>query len=199
MTKWPLLLSVTLAACGGDIGPAGQMGARGNPGPPGERGPAGPPGNSYRPVYWVSCGQTLDLIRPGANGANVRGADGLEETRLHYTLLSFNNGDLDASCSATLGAFEASGDAMYYPAITKGATTGTCLAPVDYMDVLAPSIESGFWQFSIDGGGPKAVYRDSDNPFALNGFDLLFRDSACAVAMAEADGKWTPVTLADVF
>lgn len=192
-----------LSACVGDPaagpeGARGPTGAAGPPGTPGAVGATGPAGSSYRPVFWVRCAAALDLIRVGASGIE-RAADGLYETLLVYTLVIYNDGDVDVECSAAIGTEQSGTMSGYYPATTNGATTGSCIASADYPGGPSTQTAAGFWEFAIDAALPRATYVDADNPLGLNGFRYSFTETDCQANMLGNNGKWTPVTLADVF
>lgn len=191
---WGVVLAVLGACAGGEPGP---QGLRGPAGPMGERGPTGPAGGSYRPVYWVSCLATLDLLRLGAAGAE-RGADGTRETSLNYALIVYSNGDAEAQCSAAIGSSQDGSSSAYYPSSTKGAASGLCIASADFGSV--PVGEVGFWSFDVATAAcPRAAYVDADNPLGLNGYSYKYSESDCTAKMMNAGGEWTPVTLSDVF
>lgn len=163
----------------------------------GERGPAGPAGSGYRPVFWVACGATLDLIRVGAAGLE-RVADGLEETRLDYTLLVYSNGDVEVQCTAALGTAQDGSASNYYPDPIVGSSTGGCVAGADFAG--ASGVNAGFWSFSVAmATTPRVTYVDADNPLGFDGYSYRYSESDCNAQMMSADGKWTTVTLSDVF
>jgi hypothetical protein len=186
-----------LAGCVGADGVQGLDGIRGPMGPMGERGAAGPASTGYRPVYWASCGATLDLLRLGAAGLE-RGADGKQETSLNYALLVFNNGDAEVQCTAGIGSAQNGSASTYYPSTTKGSSSGLCIAIADI--AAGPNTEAGYWSFDVvAGSGPRAAYNDPDNPLGLNGYSYKYSESDCKAQMMNDAGKWTLVTLADVF
>lgn len=186
-----------LTGCAGADGVQGLDGIRGPVGPMGERGQVGPAGSGYRPVYWVSCGVSLDLLRLGAAGAE-RGADGTLETSLNYTLLVYSNGDAEVQCTAAIGSAQNGSTTMYYPSPTKGASNGVCIAVADI--AAGPNTEAGYWSFDVaTASGPRAGYNDPDNPLGFNGYSYKYGESDCKAQMMSETGKWTLVTLADVF
>lgn len=201
MLKLLCSLAILAVSCAGDVvpGPQGVPGPRGQMGNPGERGPAGPPGDSsaYRPEFWVSCLSTLDLLRPAAAGGVERGSDGIGETSLKYALMQYTNNDIEARCSAGLGAAQADSLNVYYPATTKGASTGLCIVNSDYGSPANGAV--GYWSFTAGASGMNGTYNDADNPLMLNGFTHHFADQDCNAQMMDVSGKWTSVSLADVF
>jgi hypothetical protein len=167
-------------------------------GPMGERGPAGPANSGYRPVYWVSCIATLDLLRLGAAGAE-RGTDGVQETSLEYALLVYSNGDAEVQCTAAIGSAQSGSTSSYYPSTTKGASSGQCIASAD-ITAAGPSTEVGYWSFDVaTAARPSAAYADIDNPLGFDGYSYKYSESNCKAQMMSDTGKWTLVTLADVF
>jgi hypothetical protein len=154
-------------------------------------------------VFWVRCIAPLDLVRVGASGLLERGVDGKEETELFYTLLIYTNGDVDAECSAAIGSQQAGSEAVYYPEITNGASSGACVANAEFPGTAAAGAAIGevvgYWSFAIDAALPRAAYVDADNPLGLNGFGYSFTEKDCNATMLGDNGKWTKVTLADVF
>lgn len=191
---WWRVAAVCLASC---YGPPGPSGLEGRPGARGAEGPQGKPGSSgYRPVFWVSCGVTLDIIRITAAGLE-RAPDGLKETLLRYSLVVYSDGDVEVDCGAGIGTAQEGSASAYYPEPTQGASTGGCIASADFGDT-GPS--AGFWSFDVaTGSAPRAAYVDADNPVGLNGYSYKYSDSDCHADMLGADGKWTEVTLSDVF
>ena len=193
-TVWLSCFALLLAGC---YGPAGADGRQGLEGVRGPAGPAGVATSGYRPAFWASCGATLDLLALGAAGA-TRAQDGMPETSLHYALLVYTNGDAEVQCSAQIGSAQDGSSSTYYPAPTKGAANGTCIVSADFGST--PGGEVGFWLFDVATAAcPRAAYNDPDNPLGLNGFSYKYGESDCAVRMMNADGKWTQVTLSDVF
>lgn len=216
------LLAIIVALCGcadgapGDNGPSGAPGARGTngasgqdgvPGPrgePGEPGPRGAPGPQglqgppgatpvvYRPVFWVSCSGAYDLIADSG---------GALETYLHYSATSYTSGDIDVSCEGAFGSEQDSTSANFYPSITVGAKTGSCMAAVDLPPSgPAPMNNVGLWKFAISGTSVSAVYDDADIPtHPLKGTRHTFTDAECNANMLDPTLTWTPVSLADVF
>jgi hypothetical protein len=160
----------------------------------GERGAPGPAGSSYRPVFWVSCDAKLDIIRAGASGPE-RAPDGMAETGLEYTVVVYSNADLEVQCGANIGSAQSGASSEYYPAITKGASTGVCLVNADF----PPGPVVGYWSFAIEAALPHAAYVDPDNPLGLNGYSYSFSETDCHADMLGDNAKWTQVTLADVF
>lgn len=204
-TAWLAFICLLSACAGADgapgldgaRGPLGAMGLTGMTGPMGERGPAGPASAGYRPVFWVGCGAVLDLIRVGAGGVE-RAADGVGETKLNYTLLAFSNGDAEVQCTAAIGTAQDGSSAMYFPSTTKGAESGGCAASADFPG--GTNVVVGVWSFDVaTGSAPRAAYVDSDNPLGFDGYTYKYSESDCHVQMMSADGKWTLVTLSDVF
>ena len=200
------LVTLILVGCEGERGPSGVIGPRGPEGlqgPVGGQGPAGPPGKdgmlpeggTYRPRYWVSCNASLDLISFNSTGQPQRLADGMSETLLVYNVLLYTNGDVEVSCTAGIGSAQSGTISDYFPAVTNGASTGLCIAPADYPPF---GTQAGFWQLQTS-SGPHAQYMDADNPLGLNGFSHSFTESECNSDVLGDDGKWTHVTLSDVF
>lgn len=193
-----------LASCYGPAGPPGPEGKQGPrgvegiTGKDGQQGPPGKDGGGYRPVYWVGCSATLDLIRVGTAGVE-RAQDGLQETALYYTLLVYTNGDAEVECTAAIGSAQNGSSSRYYPSSTKGAQTGACVADADFPG--GPDLENGLWMFDVDAAAacPRAAYSDPDNPLGLNGYSYKYSESDCHAQMMSDAGKWTSVTLADVF
>lgn len=195
--RLPLLaLVASLAACYGPPGAPGDDGKEGPRGAVGPAGPAGPAGEGYRPAYQVTCGTTLDNVSVGAAGL-VRAPDGMRETQLHYQLMVYTNADAEVSCLAAIGTAQLGTDSAYYPAVTKGAQSGSCIASADYGST--GGVEAGFWQFDVQTAGPRAVYKDPDNPLGFNGFSYQFPEADCTAHMLGSNGKWSTVMLADVF
>ena len=198
---------VVLAGCAdpvpGKEGPIGQMGYQGPPGAKGEVGPAGmmglrgAAGSSYRPLYWVGCLATLDLIRKGASGIE-RGADGAAESALHYALLMYTNSDVEVQCAASIGSDQSTSSSVYYPSVTMGAAEASCFVEADYTSGVSPG-SIGYWKFAAAATGPSAVHIDVDDTIGLNSFAYQFTDSDCLTRMMSDDGAWTQVTLGDVF
>lgn len=183
------LVTLILVGCEGERGPAGVLGPRGPAGAPGKDATVG-----YRPKSWFYCTATLDLIS-NASGAPQRATDGIAETLLDYSVLIYANRDVEADCSADINAeFGSSG--RYFPSISRGAQTAGCIAPADYPPV---GRELGSWSFEMSSNRPQAVYMDLDNPLGLDGFVYVFADADCSSDVLGDDGKWTPITLADVF
>lgn len=197
-----VMLMLILAACVGDAGPAGltgPVGARGLAGPIGPMGAPGAPGKdapqgAYRPLFWTRCLALLDLI--GTNGAR----DGVTETSLDYAALLYSNRDLEVQCTAAIGSAQEGGQSSYYPAkVTNGASDGRCVASAEYEDG-GPGKSAGGWFFELVArSGPRATYKDSDNPFGLDGFVRVFTSDECAAYEMSTDGEWTTVPLSAVF
>lgn len=178
-------------------GPPGSPGIEGRQGARGAEGPQGKPSSGYRPVYWVNCGVALDIIRIGAAGIE-RAPDGQAETLLRYSLVVYNDGDVEVDCGAGIGTAQEGSGSGYYPEPTKGASTGGCIANADFIGNTGSS--AGFWSFDVATAAcPRAAYVDADNPLGLNGFSYKYSDSDCHADMLGDDGKWSPVTLSDVF
>ena len=88
-------------------------------------------------------------------------------------------------------------ESSYYPGPTKGAQTGSCIAPSDYGSPMGG--ELGFWQFMIM-NGPGATYIDPDNPGGLDGYFHGFTESECHALVYEiGDTNWKDAKLSDVF
>jgi len=193
-TLW-LSCLLLISAC---YGPTGAPGLEGRQGPRGDEGPPGPAGSGYRPVFWVRCIATLDLIRVGASGVE-RAQDGLAETSLNYALLVYSNGDAEVQCTAAIGAAQNGSTSSYFPSGTTGASTGTCIASADF--VVGTDVDAGFWSFDVNAAAacPRAAYHDADNPLGFNGYSYNYSESDCRAKMMSDAGKWTDVMLADVF
>lgn len=211
------LALMMVCACGGDPvagpqGPIGQQGPQGSKGEKGDRGDVGPEGpegspgkpgalagssapKPYRPLYWVGCSVALDLITV-TSGTIQRAADGMAETLLKYTLTLYANGDVESSCTAAIGSGQEGSGSGYYPSVVVGSATAGCTASSNYPS--AGETTAGFWDFET-GAGPHAQYMDSDNPLNLDGAVHKFTESECKSYVLGDDGKWTQVTLADVF
>lgn len=206
MTRWCSVVLLAVFGCGdptpGAEGPTGQAGLRGPAGPMGERGEIGEPGkdapsaSAYRPLYWVACVATLDLIRSGASDLE-RGADGIGETALQHSLLLYTDHDVEVQCSAAIGRAQSSSLAIYYPSITVGAKSALCNVNADYPAGTGNTV--GYWSFSVENGGPQATYKDPDNPLDLDGYVYKFAESDCSSDTLDDDGVWSRVTLSDVF
>lgn len=208
-----------MCACKGAAGPAGPEGPRGErgargpsgePGEPGDTGEAGPPGPrgqtgatgpggppgdsgeafSYRPVLLISCFAALDIVLIDGS----EGQDGINETYLDYDLAAFSNGDAEVQCLAEAGPNDGSGSS-YYASDTVGAVTGACAAASDYPP---QNEESGFWSFELGARAPEATHDDIPSHW-LHGSSVEFAEEDCYVKVAEADGSWATVELADVF
>jgi hypothetical protein len=139
----------------------------------------------------------LDVVRVGASDLE-RGQDGMLETWLDYSLVGYTDGDVAVECSVGIGGAEAAGGASYYPAITKGATMGACIAEAQY-ETSKVGTRAAYWTLAIDAALPRAAYSDPDNPLGLNGYSYSFSDKDCHSATFGENGKWLAATLADVF
>jgi hypothetical protein len=159
---------------------------------------AGSSGSFYKPHYWVACSADLDLLA-GVNGTIQRMADGMAETGLHYTVLTYSDGDVEVTCDATIGSNQSAAFTQYYPSVTKGSNYGGCLVSVDYPPIPAGGGTVGVYDFEVDSNGPQAMYKDPDNPLGLNGFIYVFTQNDCNSNVLGDDGKWTQVKLSDVF
>lgn len=206
MARWCSFLLIAVFSCAdptpGAEGPTGQTGLRGPAGPMGERGETGAPGkdatpaSAYRPLYWVACIATLDLIK-GVDSDLQRGADGVGETSLQHSLLLYNDHDVEVQCSAAIGRAQSSAQASYYPSITVGAKSALCVVDADYPGGTGNTV--GYWSFSVENGGPQTQYKDPDNPLGLDGYVYKFAETDCNSNTLDDDGVWSHVTLSDVF
>lgn len=151
-------------------------------------------GAGYEPRLWLSCNAVRDLV--DAN-SGLPGTDSITETGASYRVVIYANHDVQTDCSVELGAAAADSDSNYYPAFTNGATTGSCLAYVDYPPTGAIGSAVGYWRFTVESSGPRATYND-EAAHPLDGYFLGFSESECRIARA-LDGRWMPTTLADVF
>ena len=192
-TYW-LGFVVAIAAC---YGPPGAPGDDGKEGPRGPAGPTGAPGEAYRPRYWVSCLDTLDLLGPSPSGDLVRTSDGLKETSLAYAVMTYSNGDAQVRCNSRIGTAQDGSSSTYYPAVTKGSDSGACITNADLSPLTG--INAGWWLFDVQTAHPRAVYNDPDNPLGFNGYSYQFTDANCNALLFGMDGQWSDVTLADVF
>jgi hypothetical protein len=185
----------------GLAGPAGPRGAPGMDGLAGERGAMGlqgPPGKDaadggYRPQQWVACARALDFVK--ADGSS--GPDGTAETGLTYSWVRYTNGDVQASCTAMLGAVQAGSGEMYYPSITHGAAIAGCAAAADYPPVPAGGGSLGYWNFTRTKTGPLAEYRDEPTHW-LTSRVYGFAENDCHVQTMDASGHWRDASLGDV-
>jgi hypothetical protein len=150
----------------------------------------------YRPMFWVSCSAVLDIIST-SSGSPVPGQDGLGESHLGYTVTLYTTRDVDVSCTSEAGPNMGSGS-NFYPAIVKGAQSGGCVAATDLPPIPSGVSETGFWDFTIEQGGPVATYMD-DASHPLNGYRHVFTQAECNANKLSDDLTWTQVTLADVF
>lgn len=199
-----LTTSVYLSGCAGadgsdgSVGPQGARGATGEQGAEGPAGADGAPGedaHSYRPVAWVACLKTLDLLAIGTSGA-IRQADGAEETQLDYSFTLYSNDDVDTRCGSAIGSAQADSGDRYYPSWAQGSATGGCTTRVNYPDT---GNAVGAWYFEvIDGEGPRASYSDPDASNLWDGASYKYTDADCTVLLAP-DGEWVEMQLADVF
>jgi hypothetical protein len=188
----------------GLTGPRGPMGLQGERGEQGAQGEQGPPGAElvdadggvlYAPRAWIACNVALDLV--DANTV-APGTDGITETSFSYRITVFANGDIDNQCAANLGTAESASGSAYFPAPTQGATTGACLASVDYPPAGGAGAAAGFWAFTVDADGPMTTYHD-DASHPLNGDFYRFTEGNCNV-LVDRDGQgWKQSTLADWF
>jgi hypothetical protein len=195
---WGILAAVLLTtSCYGPPGPPGLEGRQGPRGLDGQQGPPGKNGSGYRPVFWVGCGVTLDLLAPGPSGGTARAQDGTAETSLHYALIVYTNGDAEVQCSAQIGSAQDGSSSTYYPEPTKGAANGTCIVNADFG---VGGSDVGFWSFDVATAAcPRAAYVDADNPLGLNGYSYKYSETDCYARMMGDDSKWSLVTLSDVF
>lgn len=191
-------------------GPKGDKGDRGDVGPEGPQGPDGREGTMgmsvggaagspavkpYRPLYWVACDTTLDLITV-SNGSIQRAADGMAETFLKYTLTLYVDHDVDVSCTAAIGSAQEGSGSGYYPNVVRGSMEAGCTASSNYPSPGENT--AGLWFFKLQ-SGPQATYVDADNPLDLDGSVHKFTESECSSYVLDDDGDWGQVTLGDVF
>jgi hypothetical protein len=217
MTQYRLLLTMVVVLYGcaaeGDPGPEGPQGPRGPTGPQGavgvrgEQGPEGPVGDRgpmglqgppgkdapltavYRPVAWLGCSLTMDLITDTGPGA-----DGIPETYLEYIAMRYSSGDLEVSCTSELGAASSGTGHQYFPAVTVGSQTGGCAADANYPpndDLIA-----GNWRYEI-AATPQAKYSDVSSHW-LHNRTFAFGENDCRVYVADDSGKWRDAALGDV-
>lgn len=152
----------------------------------------------YRPLFWVGCGKTLDLLTTTTTPVSP-GKDGISETGLDYVLTLFSNGDVSVSCTAAAGSAQDGSAAAYYPTVVPGAAAGGCIASVDLPPFTVIPGAVGAWNFQVRGGGPRAVYLDADPGHPLNGFTYAFTDADCNPLVMGSDALWQDTTLTDVF
>ena len=193
------------ALCFGCDGPPGPQGLAGPQGPRGLDGrnagsaapavsalPASPyalagstAATPYRPLVWISCHVTMDLVTASGSSASL-GMDGLNETLLVYRATIFTNGDTDSSCTASIGSAQDGSGSSYYPASTVGSEDASCMASSDYPPF---NIEAGFWRFAASPDmSPRAKYVDAGHP--LDGRSYVFQESDCSIMVLGQGGEW---------
>lgn len=192
-------LLLLLVACEGPRGPAGP------PGEPGDRGPQGPAGEAgggvaagaaYRPLFWIGCSFVADVV----DGAALTiGEDGIAESSFAYRATLFSNGDVQVSCATSVGGAESAAGGGYFPAVTVGASNGSCLTGVDLPPFNLAAVEmAGFWTYSISADGPRVVYTD-DAAHPANGMGFMFEENDCSVFVLDDGGEWSDSSLAEAF
>lgn len=183
-------------ACQGEPGPRGVDGLDGDRGPQGYPGAgydqAGAAAQHYRPLGWVGCTASLDLV---SLSAMALGQDGVDETGLNYTVTAFSNGDLDVSCDSSIGSAQSGAGGRYFPATLAGAQDGSCQSYSDYPPTGAVA---GYWGFSIEEGGPRATYSDEAG-HPLLGRVYAFTDSDCTALRLDDSDEWSRISLGSVF
>lgn len=207
-----VVLNMAAAGCAGAAGtqgPAGPQGPKGDPGPPGSTTYANAAGSAangagssapavYRPRFWIGCQALLDLL-DGSSSTVMPGHDGINETKLDYTLTVYTSNDVDVSCIAAAGSAQSGSDSAFYPSVTVGASKGTCVADDDLPPFPPPPSQVGGWDFDVEQRGIVATYEDDDPGHPLNGYAHVFTQAECNANKLDDDLKWTQVTLADVF
>lgn len=191
-----MLIAICLAACMGEQGPRGLDGREG------ERGPIGPQGvpydkseagpATYRPLAWVGCTASLDLI---SLSAMALGQDGVTETGLSYTITVFSNGDADVNCESSIGSADSGSGGRYFPSTLAGAQDGSCQSKSDYPPVGAVA---GYWDSRIEKGGPQATYTDEPG-HPLGAYLYAYTDSDCTALRLDDEDEWVRINLASAF
>lgn len=124
------MICLLLASCSGDEGP---------PGPPGPQGPSGAPG---------APGSAIDSVILCARVELDLGAI------FSYEIVDYTTGEAMAVCSIS-DAGSTFSNSFLWPAGTADAALASCLLTYDLDDFT-----SGFWEFTIDGTGARAIYDD---------------------------------------
>lgn len=119
---------------------------------------------------------------PGKSGSTIVASFQcvkLTSQPIHLALIfngvQYDDGDLWVSCAVSDGATQ-SANSELYRAGQPGATSQSCIVIHD----VSGAATVGFWQFSANGTGKKAVYNDSGDP--ADQTTALFTSSAdCTV------------------
>jgi hypothetical protein len=154
--------------------------------------------DAYRPLFWVDCAATQDLIT-AASGTPQIGKDGQRETLLSYVLTIFTTRDADVTCTAAAGSLVYGSGSSFFPNTVAGAGNGWCTATADMPPYISGPAAVGIWQFQTTKAGPQATYVDTDPGHPLNGFKYVFAQADCNAQALGPDLKWSDVKLSDVF
>lgn len=166
----------------------------GDRGPMGLQGPPGKDGLAYRPDAYAACSLLLDLVAPG----DMLATDGITETLVAYTFTRYDNDDLGVNCEAGLGSQESASGGLFFPSITPGASSGICVASVDYPPFTQVPGNVGAWHFEMVGVAIRATYRDDDAGHPLNGRSWSMGENDCHSFQMSAANQWRDAALSDV-
>jgi hypothetical protein len=149
----------------GAPGPMGAMGAMGAVGAPGRDGAEGAAGAAWTPDSITACGAIVTLPSSAVSA------------RLAYTLVRFSDGSVIASCTAQTNGLVSADATHVYAGWQVGSVAGHCSLGSD----ASGTANSGWWEFEVVSGKPRARYHDVGTADDLATYTFLTSD--CPTAM----------------